>query len=108
MIIRKDGRSQFLITQPDHAALAGRIMRQWRRERMPDGERGAAVLTAIEQHDNGWTELDSAPIVDPGSGRVLDFITISDDVKRSVWPTGTERLASTPYAAALVSQHALH
>ena len=39
---------------------------------------------------------------------MLDFIAAPDDVRRSVWPRGVDRLAASPYAAALVAQHALH
>jgi hypothetical protein len=37
----------------------------------------AAILTAIDEHDNGWREPDSSPIVD-GMGRILDFIAAPD------------------------------
>lgn len=65
-------------------------------------------MLAIREHDNGWREVDRAPIVDPTTGRILDFINAPDEVRREVWPRGIERLASTPYAAALVAEHALH
>jgi hypothetical protein len=108
MILRPAGSSHTFITQPDHAALAARIMKHWRREAMPGGSRQAAIMMAIGEHDNGWHELDAAPILDRNSRKVLDFIGISDDLKRSVWPRAVNRLAGTPYAAALVAQHALH
>ena len=108
MIIRPGTTSQVLITQPDHAALAAHIMRQWRADGLPESPRRAAILLAIDEHDNGWAEVDAAPIVDPSTGRILDFVNVPDDVRRNVWPRGISRLAATPYAAALVAQHALH
>ena len=108
MILRPAGPDQLLITQPDHAALAARIMEHWRADGLPQSPRRAAILRAIEQHDNGWDEIDVAPIVDSATGRILDFINVPDDVKRGIWPRGVERLEDTPYAAALVAQHALH
>jgi hypothetical protein len=108
MIIQAAGASQLLITQPDHAALAADIMRHWQADGLPDSPRRELILLAIQQHDNGWAEVDAAPLVDPKSGRILDFISAPDDVRRDVWPRGVERLSATPYAASLVAQHALH
>ncbi|MGH9312681.1 MAG: DUF3891 family protein [Vicinamibacterales bacterium] len=108
MIVRPAGSSQLLITQPDHAALSARIMRQWRAGGFPDAPRRSSILLAIEEHDNGWREVDAAPVVDGVTGRILDFVSAPDPIRRAVWPRGVDRLAGTPYAAALVAQHAVH
>jgi uncharacterized protein DUF3891 len=94
-----------LITQPDHAHLARTIME--RCAPLDTRPRRAAILHAIEQHDNGWTEPDAAPMVDPATGAVLDFINVPLEVRHAVWPRGIGRLAGDPWAAALVAQHAL-
>jgi hypothetical protein len=107
MIIRPHGSTQLLITQPDHAALAGRIMERWAADDFPASPRRPEILRAIAEHDNGWLDVDAAPLVDPATGNLLDFIHASDDVRQGVWPRGVDRLAQTPYAAALVAQHAL-
>ena len=108
MIIRRQGTTPFLITQPDHANLAATIMSQWQVNGLPDSPRRAAILLAVREHDNGWHEVDAKPIVDPGSGEILDFMNLPDDDRRGVWPRGVQRLAGTPYSAALVAQHAVH
>jgi hypothetical protein len=105
MIVRRAGDFLHLITQPDHAALAGRIMRQW--QPLFDAERRGSILHAIEEHDNGWREADEAPTVDPASGRIHDFITAPVGVRQGVWPRGVARLVDDPWAAALVAQHAI-
>ena len=107
MIVRSDGTAQLLITQPDHAALAGRIMECWAADAFAAAPRRTEILLAIAEHDNGWREVDGAPLVDAATGRVLDFIHAPDAVRQGVWPRGVERLAHAPYAAALVAQHAL-
>src|SRR5215207_3712760 len=107
MIIRPHGSTQLLITQPDHAALAGRIMERCPADFFPASPRRPEILRAIAEHDNGWHDVDAAPLVDPATGHLLDFIHAPDDVRWAVWPRGVERLAQTPYAAALVAQHAL-
>lgn len=108
MIVRRTGTSQLLITQPDHAALAGRIMRHWTAGGLPDSPRRREILLAVDEHDNGWKEADAAPIVDSSSGQILDFVRAPDSVRQGVWPRAVERLAAVPYSAALVAQHALH
>jgi Protein of unknown function (DUF3891) len=35
-------------------------------------------------------------------------MTLPDEDRRGVWPRGVQRLAATPYSAALVAQHAVH
>lgn len=108
MINRPGGADLLLITQPDHAALAATIMRAWQSGGLPASGRRADILIAIEEHDNGWREPDAAPHVDPATGMLLDFVTIAGEVRRGVWPRAVSRLAGTPYAAALVAQHAIH
>jgi hypothetical protein len=108
VIVRRTASAQLLITQPNHAALAGRIMQHWAAAGLRVSPRRAEIMLAVAEHDNGWREVDAAPIVDAATGRILDFITAPGDVRRGVWPRGVERLAGTPYAAALVAQHALH
>jgi hypothetical protein len=108
MIIRPNGASHLAITQPDHAALAGDIMRAWRADGLPASPRRAEILLAVAEHDNGWREIDAAPMTDAATGRMLDFMGVPDTVRRGVWPAAVERLSGTPYAAALVAQHAVH
>jgi hypothetical protein len=108
MIVQSDGATLLLITQPDHAALAARIMDHWRAGGFVGAARRATIRLAIEEHDHGWLDVDAALLIDPESGRVLDFVAAPEHVKRAIWPRGVARLAATPYAAALVAQHALH
>jgi hypothetical protein len=105
MIERQGNGRIYLITQPDHAALARRIMEHW--EPLREEERRASILLAIGEHDNGWREPDAAPSIDPVTGRVHDFINAPAAVRQSVWPRGVARLSHDPWAAALVAQHAL-
>src|SRR5262245_59328697 len=105
MIVHAAGAVLHLITQPDHAALAGRIMGRW--QRLYEAERRGAILHAVEEHDNGWREADEAPTVDEATGRVHDFISAPAAVRQGVWPRGIARIAAEPWAAALVAQHAV-
>jgi len=112
MILRPHGSSRVAITQPDHAALAAHIMRAWRANGLPTSPRRDAILLAVAEHDNGWREVDAQVLIDPATGAVLDFMTVSGDIKRGVWPRAIARLAAAPhlapYSAALVAHHAAH
>lgn len=105
MIVRNNGERVQVITQPDHARLAGRIMEHCRP--LVGRPRRDAILHAIAEHDNGWAEEDAAPAVDPATGRIADFVHAPLSVRQRVWPRAIQRLADRPWAAALVAQHAL-
>lgn len=105
MIVRTTEDRIQLITQPDHAHLAGRVMEHC--VPLASRPRRDAILHAIAEHDNGWTEGDAAPSVNPATGQIFDFISAPIAVRQGVWPRGVARLAGDPWAAALVAQHAI-
>jgi hypothetical protein len=94
-----------LITQPDHAHLAHAIMK--RCVSLANRPRRDAILLAIREHDNGWTEEDAAPAVNSDTGSIVDFVSAPLSVRHAVWPRAIKRLSATPWAAALVAQHAI-
>ena len=108
MIVRRHDAGWLLITQPDHAALSAQLMTEWRADGLPAHPRRDIILLATREHDAGWADVDVAPLVDPASGQVLDFVHAPDVTRQSVWPRSVERLTGEPYADALVAQHALH
>jgi hypothetical protein len=105
VIVRHAGDSLLLMTQPDHAALARRIMERWTAGGLPQSPRRESILRAVGDHDNGWRQVDAAPIM-LADGRIADFVIAPGEVRRGVWPRGVARLVSDPWAAALVAQHA--
>jgi hypothetical protein len=104
VIVRLIGNRLQLITQPDHAHLARRIMQHC--VALAARPRRGSILLAIAEHDNGWAEEDAAPIVHPTTGCVVDFINAPMSVRQTVWPRSVARLADDRWAAALVAQHA--
>jgi hypothetical protein len=105
VIVRPADGVLHLITQPDHAGLAGRIMGHW--TSLATAERREQILRALRDHDNGWLEPDAAPTVDPGTGAVRDFVAVPAEVKQGVWPRCLDGLTDAPWAAALVAHHAI-
>jgi hypothetical protein len=107
VIIRADGDSLLLITQPDHARLAADILACWREGGFADHPRRDVILEAAREHDNGWIEEDALTHVD-ASGEPLDFIAVPSAVKHRIWPRAAARVGGVnPYAGALVAEHAL-
>lgn len=108
MIVVPDDGELVMITQHDHARLAGEILSLWRTDGLPEHPRRDDLLLAARHHDNGWRESDSAPRVDPTTNRPHDFTSVPLDVRAEVWLRGTARYAEEhPYAALLVTWHAL-
>lgn len=105
MIVRSLTDRLQLITQPDHAHLARRIME--RCVALHGHPRRDAILLAVGEHDNGWAEVDAAPAIDPDSGQVVDFVSAPLEIRHTVWPRAVQRLAAQPWSAALVAHHAL-
>jgi len=105
VIVRLRGDRIQLITQPDHARLARRVMEHC--VPLASRSRRDEILYAIAEHDNGWAEEDAAPSVNLATGQVLDFVSAPISVRQGVWPRGVARLAGDPWAAALVAQHAM-
>jgi hypothetical protein len=106
MIVRPSNRRVIhLITQPDHAALARRIMEHW--QPLTQEKRRDSILHAVEHHDWGWGRPDADPDIDD-EGRIEDFINIRTDVRQGVWPRSVARIETEdPWAAALVANHAV-
>jgi hypothetical protein len=109
MIVRPDGDSWLLITQPEHAALSAHLMRAWQAEGFPERPTREVALLATAQHDIGWEDADAAPLVDPATSGPYDFVGAPTSVKQAVWRRALAVLPQqSTYVAALVAQHALH
>ena len=106
MIVRPADDALHLITQPAHAALARRIMEQWAAGGLTTHPRRESILHAVEEHDNGWLDVDSIPMR-TADGHVADFMTLPIEARRAVWPRGVHRLGDDAFAAALVAEHSI-
>jgi hypothetical protein len=87
--------------------MAAVLMTAWRDPAFDTSPRRSTVLHAIREHDNGWREVDAAPLLDETTRTPLDFVSAPDAVRRALWPRGVEALAARPYSAALVAHHAI-
>jgi hypothetical protein len=105
VIVRPAQNGVHLITQPDHAQLSARIIEH--AVTLNAHPRRDAILLAVAEHDNGWAEEDAAPIVNPATGHLADFVNAPLAVRHRVWPRAVHRLSQHPWPAALVAEHAV-
>jgi len=107
MIVRDEGSTFLLITQPDHARLSADLVGAVQTEPALRTRARDTVLLATREHDNGWAEVDAEPAIDP-MGRPRDFMTGPAAIRRELWARGITRVAKMDaHAGALVAQHAI-
>jgi hypothetical protein len=106
VIVAVEDGAYRLVTQPDHAHLAGEILSLWRADGLAVNPRRGEVIFAGREHDNGWREADAAPRC-AADGRPVDFIAMAREQRIEIWERGTARfLERRPYAALLIVRHA--
>jgi hypothetical protein len=93
----------WLISQPDHAAIAGKlaagIAADWMPRLTPD------VIDAIAVHDDGWREFDASPKNAP-SGRPASFLEIEPRDFLRAWAASIEHAARlSALGGVMVSRH---
>jgi len=114
---QRNGKT-WLVSQPDHGAVAGFLAAHWGNDdfaqpgrlQAPDGGRlRSEIVVAIAEHDNGWWEWVAQPEMSDVDGLPLD---LRDVLKRQQegmdrWRLGIPRLSRRhPYASLLISCHA--
>ncbi len=106
-MIRRDNESGWvLITQHDHAGLAGEIMTHWGNDNFMRPEPYDEVLFAVKEHDSGWKEWDSEPKVDPETGYPANFTEMSFEDQADIWRRCYKPYSiDNPYASCLVAMH---
>ena len=74
MIRRKDSEGWILVSQHDHAMLAGEIIALWGNDAFTRPRPFEEVVFAVSQHDSGWKEWDSHPKINPENGYPANFM----------------------------------
>jgi len=106
MIRRDDTDGWILITQYDHAILAGDLMERWGNETFSSPQPRGEVLFAVREHDCGWKEWDSSPKINPENGYPANFMEMESSDQSGIWRRSFESHSDEhPYASALVALH---
>lgn len=106
MIRRHVGNEYWLITQHDHALLAGELARHVGNKLFASMSDSAMEGTSL--HDCGWPVHDDKPTLN-AKGQPIDVFESTPEIALRVWQAGSERAAESgdDYAALLVSLHVL-
>ncbi len=106
MIIQEQGDQLLLIRQTDHAVLAGFFARALGNQLFLRPEPFESFCLAVTEHDNGWTEWELAPRIDPKTFTPYNFMSIPTEEHMALYQHGIERVVkANHYAGLLVSMH---
>lgn len=102
MIVRDTGDAWQVVLQTDHAELSGAFARSW----AEPGPRHASLAIAAERHDDGWAVWEQAPLIEPDTGRPLNFLDVQVPAHLAFYRAGIAAVADEDaYAGLLVSMH---
>ncbi|HYG87342.1 MAG TPA: DUF3891 family protein [Azospirillum sp.] len=107
MLFRDDGDGVIAIAQPSHSWLSGQLLRAWGNDGFAAPSPHEEVCLAAELHDIGWLVWETAPTLNPATGRPHAFHEVGAETHTGLWTRGV-RLARVfgHYPALLVSLHA--
>ena len=107
MIRRHAGDDFLLITQHDHALLAGQLAGHFGNDQFAPPNPHDAAVRGVSLHDCGWPLHDDAPTRNAG-GLPSDVFETTRPVGLKVWAASADRAAAEdPYAGLLTSLHVL-
>jgi hypothetical protein len=96
-----------VIRQTDHAFLAGFFAREWGNEQFSKPQPNGSFCLAVAEHDNGWSEWELQPALDPKTRLPFSFMSIPTAKHIALYQKGIERVVRVDhYAGLLASMHA--
>ena len=102
MIVREAGAGWQVVLQTDHADLSAAFARQW----ADTGLRHESLIVATERHDDGWAVWEQAPLIEPATGRPLNFLDVQVPAHLAFYRACIAAvMEEDPYAGLLVSMH---
>jgi len=102
MIVRDRGGDWQVVLQTDHADLSAAFAAAWRDR----SDRHDSLALAAERHDDGWSVWEQAPMVEPESGRPVNFLDVGVPAHLAFYRACIAAVTEQdPYAGLLVSMH---
>lgn len=106
MIVRDENDGLLLISQADHARLAGTFAANWGNERFTRPAPFESMRLATARHDDGWIPWDAAPKIDRETRRPTNFPHIAVDEHIALYARGIQdATADDAYAGLMVNRH---
>jgi Protein of unknown function (DUF3891) len=108
MIVRyeSDG-SIVMITQNDHAQLAGLFAAHWGNDRFEKPRPYGSLVRAAMFHDRGWIRYETSPQLNPETGKTPNYREVPNDrmqLEAFEW-AGDWLSAIDPYAGLMITKH---
>src|SRR5579875_2104455 len=105
MIVRaeEDG-TLVLISQTDHSQMVGEFAAHWGNQRYAQPRPYEPVVRAAIYHDYGWLSYETAPKLDPASGRPSSFMQAGPPLSSYGWIADWMKSIDR-YSALLISMH---
>ncbi|WP_372622938.1 DUF3891 family protein [Falsiroseomonas sp.] len=99
--------SWLAVSQPMHALVSGQMLRAWGAAGFAKAHPFEEVATAAAQHDVAWMGWETAPTLDPTTGRPHSFRQVGARVHAPMWAEGVTRAVASwgPWVGLLVSRH---
>jgi hypothetical protein len=102
VIVRDRGDSWQVVLQTDHADLSGAFARSW----ADRDERHDSLVLATARHDDGWAVWERAPLVEPETGKPINFLDVGVFAHLAFYRACIAAVSDQdPYAGLLVSMH---
>jgi hypothetical protein len=81
-----------VIRQTDHAFLAGFFAREWGNEQFSKPQPNGSFCLAVAEHDNGWSEWELQPTLDPQTRLPFSFMSIPTETHIALYQKAIERV----------------
>jgi hypothetical protein len=108
MIVRNqsDG-SVVMITQNDHAKLAGLFAARWGNQAFDRPRPYTSMMRAAQYHDGGWLRYETNPYLDPATGKSPSFQQVPNDASQlAAYQWAIDMLTDVDsYTGLMVSKH---
>jgi hypothetical protein len=108
MIVRNqsDG-SVVMITQNDHAKLAGLFAAHWGNREFERPRPTTSMMRAAQYHDGGWLRYETNPILDPATGKSPSYQHVPNDAGQlAAYQWAIDMLTEIDsYTGLMVSKH---
>jgi Protein of unknown function (DUF3891) len=108
MIVRNqsDG-TVVMITQNDHAKLAGLFAAHWGNDSFARPQPYASIVRAAQYHDGGWLRYETNPYIDPATGKSPSYQQVPNDTPQlAAYQWAIDMLTEVDsYTGLMVSRH---
>ena len=108
MIVRNQSDGTIvMITQNDHAKLAGLFAAHWGNDRFERPRPYTAVVRAAQYHDGGWLRYETNPFLDPATGKSPSYQQVPNDAPQlAAYQWAIDMLTEIDrYTGLMVSKH---